>query len=85
MRIRLTADLAVIDRRLKERNRAQVERGLVAETKAALDASVPETAPVLTEIGYAEALAHIKGELTLADLPIAMARSNRRYARRQLR
>jgi len=85
VRIGLTADLAVIDRRLEERSRAQVERGLVAETKAALDAGVPETAPVLTGIGYAEALAHIKGELTLADLPIAMARSNRRYARRQLR
>jgi tRNA dimethylallyltransferase len=44
-----------------------------------------ETAPVLTGIGYAEALAHIKGELTLEELSLAMARSNRRYARRQLR
>jgi tRNA dimethylallyltransferase len=75
----------VIDRRLDERSRQQVERGLVAETQAALDSGVPESAPVLTGIGYAEALAHIHGELTLDELPRAMARSNRRYARRQLR
>ena len=84
-RIGLTAPLDVIDRRLGERSRRQVERGLVAETQSALDAGVPQTAPVLTGIGYAEALAHIRGELTLEELPQAMARNNRRYARRQLR
>lgn len=85
VRIGLSASLEVIDRRLDERSRQQVARGLVAETRAALDAGVPESAPVLTGIGYAEALAHIRGELTLDELPLAMAQSNRRYARRQLR
>jgi tRNA dimethylallyltransferase len=85
LRIGLTASLVTIDRRLEERSRQQVERGLVAETQMALDAGVPQTAPVLTGIGYAEALAHIRGELTSDELPVAMARSNRRYARRQLR
>jgi tRNA dimethylallyltransferase len=85
VRIGLAAALDVIDRRLDERSKAQVERGLVAETQAALDAAVPATAYVMTGIGYAEALAHMRGELTLAELPLAMARSNRRYARRQLR
>jgi len=85
MRVGLTAPLDVIDRRLEERSRRQVERGLVPETQAALDAGLPESAPVLTGIGYAEALAHIRGDLTLEELPSAMARSNRRYARRQLR
>jgi tRNA dimethylallyltransferase len=85
MRIGLTANLDVVDRRLGERSRQQVVRGLVAETQAALDAGVPESAPVLTGIGYAEALAYIKGELTLDQLPQAMEQSNRRYARRQLR
>ncbi len=85
LRIGLTAPLDMIDRRLEERSRRQVERGLVAETQAALDAGVPESAPVLTGIGYAEALAHIHGDLTLDELPQTMARSNRRYARRQLR
>ena len=85
VRIGLVASLDVIDRRLAERSRRQVERGLVAETQAVLDSGVPENAPVLTGIGYAEAVAHIRGELSLEELPHAMARSNRRYARRQLR
>jgi tRNA dimethylallyltransferase len=85
VRIGLMADMEVIDQRLADRSRLQVERGLVAETTAALDAGVPTTAPVLTGIGYAEALAHIRGDLTLEALPEAMAQSNRRYARRQLR
>jgi tRNA dimethylallyltransferase len=85
VRIGLVASLDVIDRRLAERSRRQVERGLIAETQAALDSGVSENAPVLTGIGYAEAVAHIRGELSLEGLPDAMARSNRRYARRQLR
>ena len=85
VRIGLSAPLEVIDRRLAERSVQQVARGLVAETQAALDAGVPDTAPVLTGIGYADTLAYIGGRLTLEELPHAMARSNRRYARRQLR
>jgi tRNA dimethylallyltransferase len=85
LRIGLTAPLDVIDGRLEERSRRQVERGLVAETRAALESGVPESAPVLTGIGYAETLAHIRGDLTLEQLPKAMAQSNKRYARRQLR
>ena len=85
IRIGLTAPLAVIDARIEERSRDQVERGLIAETQAALDAGVPATAPVLTGIGYSEALAHIRGEVSLGELPNVMAASNRRYARRQLR
>jgi len=85
LRIGLSAPLEVIDRKLEERSREQVARGLVAETRLALEAGVPVTAPVLTGIGYADTLVHINGELTLDELPLAMARSNRRYARRQLR
>ena len=85
LRIGLSAPLEVIDRRLEERSRQQVARGLVAETLSALEAGVRATAPVLTGIGYADTLVHINGELTLDELPLAMARSNRRYARRQLR
>jgi tRNA dimethylallyltransferase len=85
MRVGLTADLSVVDSRLEERSRVQVERGLVAETEAALNAGVPAGAPVLTGIGYAQALAHLRGELTIDELPVAMAQANRQYARRQLR
>src|SRR5207244_12162001 len=66
--IGVTAPLAMIDARIEKRSREQVERGLIAETQAALDAGVPVTAPVLTGIGYAEALAHIRGEVPLGEL-----------------
>jgi tRNA dimethylallyltransferase len=85
VRIGLTADLATIDARLAERSRQQVARGLIEETRAALASGVPPDAPVLTGIGYAEALMHIRSEVTLEELPEVMARANRRYARRQLR
>jgi tRNA dimethylallyltransferase len=85
LRVGLSAGLDVIDRRLAARSRRQVERGLVAETRAALDSGVPATAPVLTGIGYAEALAYMGGVVTFDELPSVMAQSNRRYARRQLR
>jgi tRNA dimethylallyltransferase len=84
-RIGLSAPLAVIDHRLQHRSREQVERGLVAETQAALDSGVAPTAPVLTGIGYAEAVSYLQGQIALEELPEVMARSNRRYARRQLR
>ncbi len=85
VRIGLTADLDTIDRRLAERSREQVARGLIEETRAALADGVPPDAPVLSGIGYAEALMHIRGEVALEELADLMARSNRRYARRQLR
>ena len=84
-RVGLTADLQVVDLRLEQRSRQQVERGLIAETEGALRAGVPTTAPVLTGIGYAEALAYLRGDITIEQLPVRMAQSNRQYARRQLR
>src|SRR5262249_56788979 len=85
VRIGLTADLRTIDQRLTERSRDQVARGLIEETRAALAFGVPPDAPVLTGIGYAEAMMHINGEVALEELAGVMARSNWRYARRQLR
>lgn len=85
VRVGLSAALGVIDERLARRSRRQVERGLIEETRRALDAGVPRDAPVLTGIGYSEAVAHIDGRVSAAELPEVMARSNRRYARRQLR
>src|SRR5262249_11652520 len=83
VRIGLTADLGTIDKWLAERSRDQLARGLVEETRAALAFGVPPDAPVLTGIGYAEAMMHINGEGALEDLAGVMARSNRRDARRQ--
>ncbi len=84
LRIGLEAPMEVIERRLRKRCAEQVGRGLVAETRAALEAGVPREHPVLTGIGYAEAVAHIDGLIGDTELPERMLRSNRRYAKRQL-
>ena len=85
VRIGIRAPIEVIERRLEARSREQVHRGLVEETRAALESGVRETDPVLTGIGYREAVARLRGELTDEELPKAMLRSNRRYARYQLK
>jgi tRNA dimethylallyltransferase len=85
IRIGLSAPLEVTDRRLEERSRRQVERGLVAETRRALEAGLPPGSQVMSGIGYQEALAFIRGELSEQELPLRMAQHNRRYARYQLR
>ncbi len=84
IRVGLRASLEAIDRRLLERSLRQVERGLVEETRRALESGVTAQSQVLTGIGYREAVAVIRGELTASELPLEMARANRRYARRQL-
>jgi tRNA dimethylallyltransferase len=85
IRLGLRAPLAVLDQLLTERVRRQLERGLVEETRTALEGGVAPDAPALTGIGYAETVAHLRGEVSLEDLPLVMIRANRRYARRQLR
>lgn len=85
IRIGLHAPLHVLDARLAERSRRQAEGGVVEEARGALAAGVPVDAPVLTGIGHAEAVAYLEGRLSAEDLPLVMARSNQRYARRQLR
>jgi len=83
-RLGLEAPPEVIERRLRVRCREQVERGLLAETQAALDGGVPRAHPVLTGIGYAEALDCLEGRISESELPERMLISNRRYGRRQL-
>ena len=85
VRLGLDAPLPALDARLAERSRNQVERGVVEEAREALAAAVPVDAPPLSGIGHAEAVACLEGRLPIEGLADAMARSNQRYARRQLR
>lgn len=84
LRLGLDASLDSIERRLRERCAEQVRRGLLEETRDALTAGVPREHPVLTGIGYAEAVACLGRTISEDELPEHMLRSNRRYARRQL-
>lgn len=84
VRAGIEAPLPVIEARLRARCAEQVARGLVAETRSALEAGVGRDHPVLTGIGYAQALDLIEGRITEAELTERMLQANRRYARRQL-
>jgi tRNA dimethylallyltransferase len=85
IRIGLVTDLATLDRRIEERARRQLERGLIEEVAAALAAGVPPDAPALTGIGAAEARAHLEGRRSREQVAQAIVQADRRYARRQLR
>jgi tRNA dimethylallyltransferase len=83
-RVGLWAPAADLHRRLEDRVERQLEAGLVRETECALAAGVPDHAPVLSGIGTAEAVAHLRGKLPASELRGRILSANRRYARRQL-
>jgi tRNA dimethylallyltransferase len=70
--------------RIEERSRRQLERGLVEETRAALEAGVPAGSQALSGTGYAEAVAFLEGRIGEPELLPLMVRNNRRLAKRQL-
>lgn len=70
-------------RRIDSRLDAMLEAGLLEEVRH-LRASYGDAAPGLRSVGYAELLAHLRGELSLADAMSRAKRSTRRFARRQL-
>ena len=81
--VRLTLPRAALDRRIRERVDRMLGSGLIDEVRALLARGVPAGAPGLDAVGYREVVAHVRGELAGADLPVAIAASTRRYAKRQ--
>jgi len=73
-----------MDRRIDERVGTMVERGLVDEVRALVEAGYGPDAPGMTGTGYREILAHLRGEVSLEEAVEEIRRSTRRYARRQL-
>ena len=75
------ADLyARIDARVDD----MVARGLFGEVRALLERGLPPDCTALQAIGYKEAAAALRGELTEAEAAEAIKRASRRYAKRQL-
>lgn len=69
-----------IDRRVEEIFAA----GIVDELQGLLRSGVPPHANALKALGYREAGAHLRGEITLARAKELTARNTRRFARRQM-
>ncbi|MGM0576970.1 MAG: tRNA (adenosine(37)-N6)-dimethylallyltransferase MiaA [Myxococcota bacterium] len=74
----------VLHRRITARAERMVEAGLVEEVADLLVRGVPPGAPGLRTLGYREVVGYLHEEMSLRDLPAAIARGHRRYARRQL-
>lgn len=84
VRIGLELPAAELHRRISDRCLRQLERGLIEETRAALEAGIPARSQALSGTGYVEAVAHLEGRVSRLELPELMARNNRRLAKRQL-
>jgi len=77
----LAVDPAVLARRIEQRFAAMRVAGLVDEVRRLAEQPLSRTAR--DAIGYREVLAHLAGELSLADALDAAVRRTRRFARRQ--
>ncbi|QHN02058.1 tRNA (adenosine(37)-N6)-dimethylallyltransferase MiaA [Granulicella sp. WH15] len=83
LRIGLNPPRAELYHRINQRAAAMFHLGLVAETEALIARHGADSRP-LTSLGYAEASAVLRGELTL-DQAIAQAQQgHRNYAKRQM-
>jgi tRNA dimethylallyltransferase len=74
---------AALYQRLDVRTRSFFEDGLLAETRAHLARGVSPDAPGLSSLGYAQAVAHLAGRLSLDEAIDLAQRQTRRYAKRQ--
>lgn len=82
-KVALLPDPVQLDRLIGVRTQQMFEAGLVEEVRA-LRERWPDQATALQAIGYREVLAHLRGELTLAEAEEAVRSATARYARRQL-
>ncbi len=70
--------------RINARVEAMVAQGLLNEVQQYLDAGYSTDNPAIAALGYAELIAHVRGELALTDALNAMRQKSRNYAKRQL-
>ena len=78
----LAPDRAALYRRINARAAAMFERGLVAET-AMLRERFGDGCRALGALGYAQAMAALRGEMTVDEAVAAARQGHRNYAKRQ--
>jgi tRNA dimethylallyltransferase len=79
----LTLPRDVLRRRIAARVEAMLAAGLVDEVRAELARGTAPDAAGLDGVGYRESVAMLQGRLAARDLPEAIARATRQYAKRQ--
>ena len=75
----------LLDARIMERYKAQVEAGFLEEVRRLRDSAVPLSRTARHALGYRELLAHLDGSCSLAEALAEAVRRTRRFARRQER
>ena len=83
IKLALTVDRATLNSALDARVESMYNAGLIEETRGLLDRH-PATARPFGTIGYKEAAAVVRGELTVPDAIAETKRRTRAYAKRQL-
>jgi len=73
-----------LDRRIEARTDAMLEGGLLAEVRDLLAAGFDADDPGMSGTGYREAAAHLRGEMSLAEVRERIFVATRQYSRRQL-
>jgi tRNA dimethylallyltransferase len=83
LRIGLNPDRKALYARINARAAAMFDQGLVEETSQ-LAAKYGEDARPLTSLGYKQALANLKGEMTPPEAIASAQQGHRNYAKRQM-
>ena len=74
---------AELYRRINDRSARLFQAGLIAEVRGLLATGYRADSPALASHGYAEAVRHLAGQLTLEEAMASTARRTRQYAKRQ--
>ena len=73
-----------LGRRIADRVRAMVARGMMSEVQGLLEAGYDEALPAMGGIGYRQFSAVLRGDMTEAEATRLMIRDTTRYAKRQM-
>ncbi len=79
----LEVEPEILARRIAKRTEQMFKSGLLDEARRLRDRGYDRTLPALSGVGYAEALAHLDGQLSLPEAIQRTTIRTRQYARRQ--
>jgi tRNA dimethylallyltransferase len=79
----LNPEREALYRRLEQRAVRMFEEGLIEETRRILERGYSPSCKPFESIGYAQALAHIRGQMSLEEAITQTQMHTRRYAKRQ--
>ena len=84
LQVGVEIDRPTLDARIEQRVHEMYDDGLVAEVERLLDEGLAQGRTASRAIGYAQAAAHLAGDLTLEEARLRTVFATRRFARRQM-